>query len=390
MCRTRVLEEIRIMRFEELLGRHERGYLSQDEAAEMLGISGRTFRRWRDRYHEAGEAGLHDQRLGRPSPRRAPRAELARMLELYEGQYQGFTVKHFHEKLVKRHGYLLGYTVTRLALHASGLVKPAPRRGAHRRKRPRRPLAGMLLHQDGSRHRWLADQPALDLVITLDDATSELYSAFLVAEEGTASTFRALGEVLAAKGLFCALYTDRGSHYFHTPEAGGRVDKARPTQVGRALAQLGIEHIAAYSPEARGRCERAFRTLQDRLPKELALAGITTLEAANAYIREVYLPEHNARFAVAAAEPGSAFVAVAPAQWQEVLCLQETRQVGNDNTVRWRGRVLQIPQSPLRPHFVRTTVRLHEYPDGTVALFWGPHRIAQFPPTAADPTELAA
>ena len=378
------------MRFEELLGRHERGSLSQGEAAEMLGISERTFRRWRDRFREEGEAGLHDRRLGRPSLRRASRSEIARMLGLYSEHYAGFTVKHFHEKLVKRHGYKLCYTVTRLALQSAGLVKPAPRRGAHRRKRPRRPMAGMLLHQDASRHRWLAGQPMLDLVMTLDDATSEIYSAFLVAEEGTASSLAAVSEVTAAKGLFCALYTDRASHYFHTPEAGGKVDKRHPTQVGRALAQLGIEHIAAYSPEARGRCERAFRTLQDRLPKELALAGITTVAAANAYLREVYLGEHNARFAVAAEEPGSAFVAATREQWRDVLCVQETRQVGNDNTVRWRGRVLQIPKSPLRPHFVRTKVRLHEYPDGAIALFWGPHRIAEFPPATADPAELAA
>ena len=194
--------------------------------------------------------------------------------------------------------------MTRLTLQAAGLVRKAPRRGAHRRKRPRRPLPGMLLHQDGSTHAWLAGRPPLDLIVTLDDATSEIYSAFLVAEEGTASSFRGLAETIARKGLFCALYTDRGGHYFHTPVAGGRVSRERPTQVGRALAELGIEHIAAYSPEARGRSERAFRTLQDRLVKELALAGIATLDAANRFIAAVYLPAHNARFAVLAAEPG--------------------------------------------------------------------------------------
>ena len=378
------------MRFEELLDRHERGYLTQAEVAEMLGMSERTFRRWRDRYREEGAPGLGDRRIGKPSPRRADESELARARALYAEMYGGFTVKHFHEKLVERHGYRLGYTVTRLALQEAGLVKRAPRRGAHRRKRPRRPLPGMLLHQDAARHAWLAGRPALDLVVTLDDATNEVYSAFLVAEEGTASSFRALAEVIAEKGLFCALYTDRGSHYFHTPVAGGGVDRQHPTQVGRALAQLGIEHIAAYSPQARGRSERAFRTLEDRLPKELALAGITDVDAANTWLREVYLPAHNARFAVAAEEEGTAFVAVAPEQWREVLCLQETRRVGNDNTVRWKGRSLQIPKSPLRPHFARASVRLHEYPDGAVALFWGPHRIADFPPLTAGPHDLAA
>ena len=372
------------MRFENLLDRHERGELSQLEAAEMLGVSERTFRRWRERWREDGEEGLLDRRVGKPSPRRAPESELARARALYEEMYGGFTVKHFHEKLVKRHGYKLCYTVTRLALQQAGLVRPAKRRGAHRRKRPRRPMAGMLLHQDGSTHAWLQGQAPLDLIVTLDDATNEIYSGFLVAQEGTASSFRALAETVARCGLFCGLYTDRGSHYFHTPEAGGKVSKTQLTQVGRALAELGIEHIAAYSPEARGRSERLFRTLQDRLVKELALAGITEVEAANRFIAEVYLPEHNARFAVAAEQDGSAFVPCAPEQWREVLCRHETRQVGNDNTVTWRGRRLQIPPSRLRPHFVRAKVRLHEYPDGAVALFWGPHRLADFAPDGSE------
>ena len=379
------------MRFEELLERHERGELTQEETGELLGMSGRTFRRWRERYREEGVPGLADRRVGKPSPHRAAASELSRMRGLYEELYGDFTVKHFHEKLVKRHGYKLGYTVTRLALQSAGLVRAAPRRGAHRRKRPRRPMAGMLVHQDASRHAWLAGHAPLDLVATLDDATSELYSAFLVAEEGTASSFHGLAETISAEGLFCALYTDRGSHYFHTPEAGGKVSKERLTQVGRALAELGIEHIAAYSPEARGRSERAFRTLQDRLVKELALAGIATVAAANRFIAEVYLPEHNARFAVAAEETGSAFVPCRPEQWREVLCVRENRQVGNDNTVRWRGRSLQIPPSRLRPHFVRAKVCVHEYPDGALALFWGPHRIAELaPPQASAPIEQAA
>jgi transposase len=366
------------MRFESLLERHERGELSQVEAAELLGMSERSFRRWRERYREDGAAGLLDGRVGKPSPRRAPESELVRARALYEEMYGGFTVKHFHEKLVERHGYKLCYTVTRLALQRASLVRPAPRRGAHRRKRPRRVMAGMMLHQDGSRHAWLQGRPPLDLIVTMDDATSEIYSAFLVEEEGTASSFRGLSETIAKKGLFCALYSDRGGHYFHTPEAGGKVSKRQLTQVGRALAELGIEHIPAYSPEARGRSERVFRTLQDRLVKELALAGIGTIEAANRFLAELYLPQHNARFAVAAEQPGSAFVACRPEQWREILCRHETRQVGNDNTVKWQGRRLQIPPSRLRPHFAKAKVRLHEYPDGAVALFWGPHRIAEF------------
>jgi transposase len=378
MGRAGVLQEIRRMRFEALLDRHERGGLSQGEAAEMLGVSERTFRRWRDRWRDEGPEGLADRRIGKPSGRRAAADEVLRMLGLYREHYADFTVKHFHEQLVKRHDYRLGYTVTKLHLHRSGLVKPAPRRSAHRKKRPRRPLPGMLLHQDASRHGWLDGAPSLDLVVTLDDATSAIYSAFLVEEEGTASSFRGLAEVVAANGLFCALYTDRGSHYFHTPKAGGPVDKAKPTQVGRALAQLGIEHIAAYSPAARGRSERVFRTLQDRLPKEFRLAGITGIDAANRWLAEVYLPEHNARFAQPAERQGSAFVADAAQAWREILCIQEERQVGNDNTVKWKRLSLQIPPSPLRPHFVRAKVRVHEYPNGRLAIFWGPHRLADY------------
>jgi hypothetical protein len=302
-------------------------------------------------------------------------------------------VKHFHEQLMKRHNYKLGYTVTRLALQSAGMVKPAPRRSAHRKKRPRRPLVGMMLHQDASRFAWLpGDDRQYDLVVTLDDATSAIYSAFLVEEEGTQSSFRGIGEVIDRHGLFCELYTDRGSHYFHTPKAGEPVSKTVRTQVGRALAQLGIRHIAAYSPEARGRSERAFRTLQDRLPKELALAGIATLDAANRWLAESYLAAHNALFAVAPEQAGTAFVPDRAGAAREILCLQEERRVGNDNTVKWRGLSLQIPPSPLRPHFVRAIVRLHEYPDGRLAVFHGPHRLADYDPEGSlcDDAKLAA
>ncbi len=340
-------------------------------------MSVRSFQRWKDRYEAAGEAGLVDRRGG-PSPRRAPEEEVERMLGLYRDQYADFTVKHFHEQLTKRHNYRLGYTVTKLCLHRAGLVRPAPRRSAHRKKRPRRPMRGMMLHQDASRHVWVAGLPAMDLIVTMDDATSEIYSMILVDEEGTASTFQALREVVAEHGLFCALYTDRGSHYFHTPEAGGKVSSTVLTQVGRALAHLGIEHIAAYSPQARGRSERLFATLQDRLPKELRLAGIGTVEAANAWLKSHYIAEHNARFAVDPEQEGSAFVPDAHEMWREILCVVEERTVGKDNTVAWNGKRLQLPESRLRPHFVKAQVKVHEYPDGTRAVFLGPHRLADY------------
>lgn len=380
------------MRFEDVLGRTERSELSQMEAAELLGISERTFRRWRDRHRDLGMEGLADRRLS-PSLRRASVAEIERMLGLYRELYRGFTVKHFHEHLLKRHNYVLGYTVTKLHLQREGLVQRAKTRSAHRKKRPRRPMVGMLLHQDASTHAWLPGDPrAYDLVVTMEDATSAIYSAFLVEQEGTASSFQGLREVVARHGLFCSLYTDRGSHYFLTPQAGGKVSKTALTQVGRALSQLGIEHIAAYSPQARGRSERVFQTLQDRLPKEFSLAGISTREAANEWLRETFIGEHNKRFAVAAEQEGSAFVADAASAWREILCIQEDRIVGNDNTVKWGRLNLQLPPSRLRPHFVKASVRVHAYPDGQLAVFWGPHRLADYDAEGClvEPTKVAA
>jgi transposase len=379
MRRTEVLQGLRAMKFEDVYGRWQQRRLSQAEAAEILGMSERSFRRWRDRYDETGLDGLADRRLGQASARKVPLDQVHAVLALYRERYPGFTVKHFHDKLRQHHGFALGYTWTKLRLQGAGLVPKAPRRAAHRKKRPRRPLTGMLLHQDGSSHRWLpALEQELDLIVTMDDATSEIYSAFLVAEEGTLSTFRALAEVIAGHGLPCALYTDRASHYFVTPKAGEKVAKDQLTQVGRALGQLGIEHIPAYSPEARGRSERAFGTLQDRLPKELQLAGITTLAAANRFLRETYLSEHNARFAVAPEQPETAFVTDRAGAHRDLLCVQEERVVGNDNCVRYRGLSLQIPPSPLRPHFVKVRVRVHDYPDGTLAIFHGPRCLARY------------
>lgn len=378
MDRARIHEGIRQMRFEQIFDRWDRSELSQLEAAELLGVGERTFRRWSTRHREGAAAGLRDRRLG-PSPLRAAPEEIARMLGLYRELYRGFTVKHFHEKLLARHNYKLGYTVTKLHLHTAGLVRKAKQRSAHRKKRPRRPMTGMMLHQDASTHAWLPGSACKhDLVVTLDDATGAIYSAFLTEEEGTASSFRGLREVVAKHGLFCSLYTDRGSHYFHTPEAGGKVSKVILTQVGRALKQLGITAIAAYSPQARGRSERAFLTLQDRLVKELALAAITEVEAANLWLMETYIPEYNRLFAIEPEQAESAFMPDAAGLWRETLCVQEERVVGNDNTVTWERLSLQLPVSRLRPHFVKAVVRVHAYPDGTLAVYLGPHRLADY------------
>jgi Helix-turn-helix domain len=378
MNRTMWLQDRRMQKFRDVLSRWESGELSMMEAGELLGMSERQFRRYRDRYEDAGLEGLVDRRLGKRSQRRVPDQEVQRMLELYREFYGGWNVKHFHEHLRERHNFAWGYTWTKTQLHAAGLVERARRRGAHRRKRPRKPCEGMMLHQDGSRFAWLAEQPQLDLIVTMDDATSTIYSAFLVEEEGTASSFHALLETFMALGLPSSLYTDRGSHYFYTPKAGETVDKQRLTQVGRALQRLGVEHIPAYSPEARGRSERMFATLQERLPKELTLAGITDMEAANRFIGAVYLPAHNKRFAKPPEIAESAFVAADPGQLAEILCVEEERVVGRDNTVAWGGLRLQLPQSRLRHHYVRTTVKVRQYPNGTLAIFHGPRCIGRY------------
>jgi transposase len=390
MNRAAWLQDRRMQKFRDVLSRWEAGRLSMIEAGELLGMSERQFRRYRDRYEEEGLAGLADRRLGKPSPKRVAAAERERMLELYRDAYRGWNVKHFHEHLRGDHNFRWGYTWVKTQLHTAGLVERARRRGAHRRKRERKPFEGMMLHQDGSRAAWLTGAPPLDLIVTMDDATSTIYSAFLVEEEGTASTFRALLDVFTVEGLPSSLYTDRGSHYFHTPRADGAVDKSRLTQVGRALKHLGIEHIPAYSPEARGRSERMFGTLQDRLIKELAKAGFTTIAAANAFIREVYLPAHNARFARPAAVAESAFVAADPALLTETLCIEDERVVARDNTVAYASHRLQLPASMARAHYVKATVKVRQYPDGTLAVFHGPRRIARYSAAGEIVTPTAA
>ena len=379
MRRTQVLWEVYMRRFEEAFDRYKKGRLTAEEAGELLNLSGRHFRRRCALFETAGVEGLRDKRLGRVSGHRADEAELARMRRLYKEEYPDFLVTHFHEALRHRHNYKLGYTVTRLALQSAGLVKAADHRGKHRRKRQRRPMPGMMLFQDGSTHRWLgALDHDIDLIATLDDATGCIYSAFFVPEEGTMSSFAGLLETIRAHGLFGSFYTDRGSHYFFTPKAGGAVDKKQLTQVGRALQQLGIRHIPSYSPEGRGRMERAWGTLQQRWPPALRHAGIRTMEAGNDYLRETLVPEHNARFGKEAEEEGSAFVAYEGRLLEDVLCVQEDRVVGRDNCVSWYKRSLQIPAQKHRHHYVKAIVRVHEYPHGGLAIFDGPRCLARY------------
>ena len=392
MNRATLLQGRRMQKFRDVLSRWERRELSMLEAGELLGMSERQFRRYRDRFEEEGEAGLIDHRLGKASPKRIEAVQVDRMLELYRTVYRGWNVKHFHEHGVRDHNFSWGYTWTKTQLHAARLVERAPRRGAHRRRRERKPCEGMMLHQDGSRHCWLEGQAPLDLIVTMDDATSTIYSGFLVEEEGTASTFCGLLEVFATHGLACSLYSDRASHYFYTDKAGEAVDKDRLTQVGRALDRLGVEHIPAYSPEARGRSERMFGTLQDRLVKELKHAGICDIETANQWIRETYLPQHNARFAKPAAIADKAFIVVDTDVLRETLCSEDERVVGRDNTVAYAKLKLQLPESRLRAHYVKARVRVREYPDGTLAVFHGPRCLGRYDAEGyqiASPTALS-
>lgn len=364
------------MRFEEAYSGWNEGRLTQAEAAQLLGMCERTFRRHLVRFEAEGLEGLIDRRLEQVSRRRAPADEVMALTEQYRVRHADWNVRHFHS-WYRRAGGTRSYTWVKQRLQEAGLVERGAGRGTHRKRRERAALTGMMLHQDGSRHEWVASR-MWDLIVTMDDATSEHYDMRFVEEEGTVSSFQAVRATIEAYGLFSSLYTDRGSHYWTTPEAGGKVDRAHPTQFGRALRQLGIEMIPAYSPEARGRSERAFGTHQGRLPQELALAGITTMAAANAYLREVYLPAFNAEFMQPAREAGSAFVPWIGPSLADILCEQFERTVGNDNCVRFEGLSLQIPASQHRCHFVKAKVRVHRYPDGCLAIFHGPRRLADY------------
>jgi len=373
-----MLQEIRKMRFEEVYLGWTESRLSQGEAARVLGVCDRTFRRYIDRYEEGGVAGLSDKRLTQASFRRAPVDEVMSVTEHYKARYRGWNVKHFYREYRDVAGRR-SYTWVKNTLQSQGLVVKATKRGVHRKRRERAPLPGMMLHQDGSRHEWVPGKQ-WDLIVTMDDATNQHYSMFFTEEEGTTSSFEGVREVIVQEGLFSSLYSDRGSHYWFTPKEGGKVSKTQLTQFGRAMKHLGIQMIAAYSPEARGRSERAFRTHQDRLVKELALHNITTIDAANRYLAQTYLPAFNAEFMRTAPEEGSAFVPWMGENLDDILCEQDERTVSADNCVSFEGMKLQIPANRYRCHYVRVKVCIHRYPDGSLAIFHGPRKLADYDP----------
>lgn len=368
----------RAMKVQEVILRAAAKKITWIQAAEILGVSPRHMRRWKEKYERFGFFALFDGRRGKASPRRVPSAVLEEVLGLYRERYFDLNVRHFHEKLVAEHGLTVSYTWTKGVLQGAGLIKRQPRRGTHRKRRARRPLPGMLLHIDASQHQWFLDERWHDLIAVLDDATSAIYYAQLVEQESTRSVLRALRQVVEAQGLFCSLYSDRASHFWLTPKAGEPVDRQALTQVGRAMRELNIRMIPAYSPQARGRSERSFRTWQGRLPQELRLAGITTLEEANSFLRERYVAEFNERFSVAASGEGTAFVPCVRTDLDRVFCLQHERVVARDNTVSFARLTLQIERQRWRGTLAGCRVVVYEHLDGTLSLGYGTHEVGRY------------
>jgi transposase len=371
-------EAERMMKLQDVILKAMAKKLTWIEAAEIAGMSVRNMQRKRQAYQEFGYTGLFDQRRGKRSIHRVPMETAEQVLELYQERYFDLSVRHFHEKLREEHEIRISYSWVKQALQAVGLVHKRAKRGPHRRRRPRRPMPGMLLHIDGSKHRWLNDDRYYDLLVILDDATSEIYYAQLVEEESTRTVMAGLREVIETRGLFCALYSDRGSHFFVTRKAGERVDPHRLTQVGRAMKELGIQMIPAYSPQARGRSERSFGTWQNRLPQELRLAGVQTLEEANRFLRERYIEEFNRKFSQPAAGKGTAFQRCRRSDLDEVFSIQTQRTVAHDNTVTIRDRYWQLGQSKYRRTLAGYTVTICEHLDGRVSVRWGPHLVGWF------------
>ena len=370
----------RAMRVREVMLRAITKQITWWQAAEILGVSPRTMRRWKFGYEKHGFRALFDGRKGKPNWRKAPAAEVERVLSLYREQYYDLNVRHFREKLIEKHHIEWSYTWVKNILQGAGLVKSSRKRKPHRRRRPRRPLPGMLLHIDGSQHRWFCDNRWYDLLVILDDATSEIYYAQLVEEESTRTVMAALRQVIEQRGVFCTLYSDRASHFFFTPKTGEPVDRRRLTQVGRALKELGIEMIPAYSPQARGRSERSFQTWQGRLPQELRLAGVRSADQANAFLKQSYISEFNKRFAVPAAQSGTAFVRTDRTDLDRVFSIQHERSVAQDNTVRWTTILLQIQPQRWRSTLAGCRVVIYEHLDGTLTLGYGPHVVGRFGP----------
>lgn len=381
----------RTMKIQEVILKAMSGQIHWIQAAEIIGISDRSMRRWRDRYEQFGYDGLFDRRHKRPSPKRVPLKTAETILHLYRERYFDFNVKHFHEKLREEHGIRISYSWVKTALQEAGLVAKEAQRGPHRKRRPRRPLPGMLLFQDGSTHEWVPGLPPMDLVVILDDATTEVYEADLVPQEDTLSCLAQIKAAVEKKGVFCALYTDKGSHFtttrhntgphqFHATEQG-------PTQIERALGELGIQLIPANSPQARGRMERFFGTWQGRLPQELRDRGISTLPEARRFLKRLWVPKHNRSWTVKPEQSGTAFVPCKRTDLDRTFSSQHERTVASDNTVQFEKTLFQLEPSPLRVSFAKCRVTVYEHLDGRLEIGYGPHTLGWY---RADGTPLKA
>ena len=371
----------RAMKVQEVILRAISGQILWMEAAEILGITDRQMRRWKQRYEEYGYDGLYDRRKKIPSPRRVPLDKAEKILKLYREEYFDFNISHFYDKLRSEHNIRISYNWVRLALQGAGLIEKRARHDKHRKRRPRRPLVGMMLHMDGSPHDWLGKGTICDLIHAYDDANNRLYDIELVREEDSLSCMRILKTVVGKYGIFCSLYTDRASHFYFTKKAGEEVSKDRLTQIGRALQELGIHPIPSYSAQARGRSERLNRTLQGRIPQELRLRGIKTINEANKHLKTEYIKEHNRRFVRKPEEKESAFIAVPrTVDLDKIFCFKHERTVDNDNTISFKNRILQIGPSELRVSFAKCKVMVCEHLDGAISVDYGPHTLGYYMP----------
>jgi transposase len=364
---SRIAQEAKVMTRKEIILKAINKQITWIQASEILGITARHMRRLKWKYEEYGYGGLRDNRAGTPRRKRIAVQTLEELCRLKREVYPDFSVKHFHEYAVEKHKLKISYNWARIVLEEAGIVEKAPARGKHRCRRERRPMRGMLLHLDGSTHTWIPSLPQWDLMVMMDDADGQILYAEFVLEEGTVSTLLALEHVLIRYGRFCELYHDCGSHFGRTSRVGEGPDPEQNGQVSRALKALGIQQIFARSPQARGRSERAFGTLQGRLPQELRLQGIRDYEKANTYLKKVFLPQFNRQFTVKPAQPESAFVPLVGMDLKLLLSIQQQRIVRNDNTVTYKNVILQIPETSQRVHYVRCPVTIHEFPQGT----WG-------------------
>lgn len=388
-------EAERAMKLQEVILKAMAGELKWYQAAEIIGVSPRQMRRWKKRYEEHGYDGLLDRRKNTPSPRRIPFQTAQKVLMLYRTEYRGYNVKHFHEEITAEHDLDVSYSWTKKLLQESGLVEKAKKRGQYRRRRPRKGCTGMLIHLDGSEHRWFKhpQDHRQCLVVLLDDATSEILAAKFVPTETTQACLEVIKEVVEHRGTFASLYTDRAAHFVHTPRAGGKPDRSKPSQLEQVLNELGTELIVAYSPEARGRGERMFGTLQGRLPQELSRANIVTYEDANSYLHDIYLPKHNTNFSVDPAENVSAFLPVTGVDLDRVFAKRFERTAQRDNTIQFENRRLQLPKLHGISTLAGRKVDVRKHLDGRIEVLIGKRLIAAFKadkPPAADKQKKAS